>query len=133
LAVLSSNPTPRVIPSAVIVKNIIFDIYWLSSGHAMDIWYLCIEPHQEQWNIVKYNGYTVCVSRSHLIIFFGLIITCPLGPYCTGISFYYNLTVTWTRGHSQWRFLDTGIVCTCQPNPPSPYIPQVLFPYFNGT
>jgi hypothetical protein len=37
LWLLSPNPTPWVIPSAVIVKYIIFDIYWLSSGLALDI------------------------------------------------------------------------------------------------
>jgi hypothetical protein len=67
----------------VIVKYIIFDIYWLSSGLALDIWYV----YWTAPGAVKYCKwvYCVCITASFDCYFFGLIITHPLGPYCTGL------------------------------------------------
>jgi hypothetical protein len=68
LAVLSSDPTSRVIPGVVIVKYIVCHIYLLFSGLALHIWYLYAKPHQEQWNIVKYIGSNACLSQPHFIV-----------------------------------------------------------------
>jgi hypothetical protein len=90
LAVLSSNLTPRVTPSAVIVKYIIFDIYWLSSGLALDIWYVYWTAPGAVKYCKIYWVYCVCIMASFGCIFWVNFYT-PIGAFLHWTAFIVTL------------------------------------------
>jgi hypothetical protein len=118
LPVLLSNPISWVIATAVIVKYIVFYIYLLSSVHGIP--YPISTPKAVK-DCKIYSG-LLCVYHGLIWLYsFELFITCPLGPYFTGLPFIVSLPFTGLR------IILSGDLCRLaqcmQTKHPYPYIP----------